>query len=369
MVILKSVYVRHFRNLKEATFFFSPTANEIIGNNGEGKTSLLEALYLCMSGGSFRTLRLRDAIDYGKKGFFVEACFEKGGISSTLAISYDGQKRQVLLDSQPCNSSSVLLGLIPGVIWTPDDAALITGSPALRRRFLDIHISQKDSHYVRHLYRFARALKQRNALLREKTVASITIWEQELSISAAYITLQRKQALEMLVPMARDYFLSFATKKSDFAISYETTLSRMFPDDLEKAYIQEFARKRAQELEYGITLVGPHRDDFLVHCDKKSAKDFASVGQQRLFALSLKLAEWHCLQQKVQLPPIMLLDDFGAFLDAQRVGKLFSLCASLGQLFIAHHARISPDTHRNCCLFHMQDGAAGITVPDDGGEQ
>jgi len=359
-VFFTSLYVRYFRNLDDARVDFSPRINQVIGKNAEGKTSLLEALYLCMSGSSFRTLRLKDTISYGKEGFFVEARFEKEGSEQVLTISYDGDKRRVLLNSHPV-SSSTLLGLIPGVVWTPEDSELIKGAPSVRRRFLDIHLCQKDPLYVRHLYRFLRALKQRNALLRMRNIQAITVWEKELAESAAYLVAQRKKTLDALQPLARDYF-AFFTEVPLFTLEYRTTIPPDMPsDEMKKAYLAEFAKKRDTELHYGMTLVGPHRDDFLVLCKERSAKEFASEGQKRLFALSLKLAEWHCMKETLRIAPIMLLDDFGAFLDREKLERLFTfLSQKLGQVFVANHQRIDSHKTSDMHTFQMQQGKITI---------
>lgn len=338
---LKQLYARNFRNIDEIQIEFIDGVNEVVGDNAQGKTTILEALFLCMTASSFRSLHLKELIRHGEKGFFVEACFEKAGVLHQIGISYDGEKRRVFLNGGPCDTPSVLLGLMPGVASTPDDIALVKGQPSSRRRFLDLLIAQIDPVFVHHLSRFMRALKQRNVLLKQKQIGSISCWEEELARSSAYISLQRRRAVEFLKTSASGFFTAFSTENTQLELAYH---SHMRPCvDLESyrlAFQQEYERKRAQELLMGATLVGPHRDDLYIFINAKSARDFASIGQSALIACALRLAEWHYLKEETHSKPLMIVDDFGSSLDSTRRQMLFAKLATLGQLFLSSHASV-----------------------------
>lgn len=340
-MFLKQLYARNFRNFDEINVSFVDGVNEVIGDNAQGKTSLLEALFLCMTASSFRSLHLKELIRHSQKGFFVEASFDKCDVSHQVGISYDGEKRRVFLNGAPCDTPTVLLGLMPGVASTPDDIALIKGQPALRRRYLDLMIAQIDPVFVHHLSRYMRALRQRNVLLKQKQAESLACWEEELARSAAYITLMRKKASLYLNQKAGEYFQAFSTDRLPFELSYNASIH--LSDDLEalrRAFTQEFVKKRAQELHLGVTLVGPHRDDLQILIGRKAAREFASIGQSALAACAMRLAEWHYLQLETRMRPLMIVDDFGSALDATRKKLLFAELKQLGQLFLSSHSSI-----------------------------
>ena len=347
---VKRIYVRNFRNLQEASIDFSEQINEVIGNNAQGKTSLLEALYLSMTGTSFRTMHLKELIRHGEKGFFIETLFEKQGIHHVLSISYDGTKRRVSLNSCPCESSSILIGLIQGVTCTPEDHYLVKGSPALRRRFLDLQIAQVDPLFVHHLSRYMRALKQRNNLLKKRQLSTISVWEYELSQSAAYIAVKRKETINQLCPFAKQFFTELITGKELAPVMLDLSYTTQGPvhEGIEACrhfYQEAYSKKRVQEVAYGNTLVGPHRDDLEILIDSRHARDFASEGQKRLSALALKLAEWHTLQKTTDDYPLMIVDDFGVSLDSERCGHFFNACKRLGQVFLSIHETL--EVHQN----------------------
>ncbi len=337
--------VRHFRNFEEAHVEFSSGLNEIIGENAQGKTSLLEAIYMCLTGTSFRSLHLKELIKHGKSGFFIEAHFEKHGATHQVALTYDGQARKVFLNRALCPSATILLGLMTGVASTPEDVDLIKGPPSVRRRFLDLQIAQVDPLYVHHLNRYAKALKQRNALLKNKQEATITCWEEELANSAAYIVLQRQKNIAFLSEKIPSFFAHFSTEKEPlkkpFQLLYSSSArDQQDIDGLKSYFIHEYARKRAQELLYGMTLVGPHRDDLHIVFDGRPFREFASEGQQHLGAISLKLAEWHFIKQQAGDLPLMILDDFATSLDTTRRMLLFEELQQLGQVFLSSHASL-----------------------------
>ena len=204
-IVLQELYVRNFRNITSTSLQFSDEINHVYGKNAQGKTSLLEAIFFCMSGMSFRTSVLKQLIRHDEPGFFLEARFKKHDVYQTLSISFEGKKRRVALNTRACQSTSVILGLLQGVICTPEDLQLIKGPPQLRRRFLDLHISQFEPLYVHHLNRFRRALRQRNVLLRSQKGSMLSIFEYELARSGAYITYKRNEACMAIKTYAQNH--------------------------------------------------------------------------------------------------------------------------------------------------------------------
>ena len=340
-MFLKHLYARNFRNFDQISVDFEDGINEVVGDNAQGKTSLLEALFLCMTASSFRSQHLKELIRLSEKGFFVEASFEKAGVDTQVGISYDGVKRRVFLNGSPCETPTVLLGLMPGVASTPDDIAVVKGEPRLRRRYLDLMLAQVDPVFVHHLTRFLRALQQRTGLLKQKQIGTIACWEEELARSSAYISLQRKRAVDFVSQKAGEYFYAFSQEKLPLTITYASNL-RLVADveEQRKLVLAEFEKRRAQEVHLGATLVGPHRDDLQMVIGDKPAREFASVGQSALVACALRLAEWHFLERETFNRPLMIVDDIGYALDSTRKRLLFTELGKLGQLFLSSHSSI-----------------------------
>lgn len=363
---IKWLYVRNFRNFSELTVEFSPEVNELVGRNAQGKTSLLEAMYFCMAGGSFRTSINRELIKHDQEGFFIAIGFEKEEerISYELDISFDGTKRRVRFNRRPCESLSLLIGQLLGVTCTPEVQNLVKGSPHHRRHFLDLQLAQINPLYVHHLSRYGRALKQRNALLKARDLRTIEAWETELAHSATYITLCRKKVTGKLNVWLKSFFeeLSLDSKKAALDLHYMTKVTSDDPEETKSYFLQEYQRRRMQELAFGSTLVGPHRDDLHFLRGAHALRDFASEGEIRLAALSLKLAEWQHVKEHTQTSPILLIDDFAAYLDKERTKKLFEIVSQFGQLFITAHAPSSEEVsaQKSVKTFWIEQGNCAV---------
>lgn len=183
--MIKTLFLRDFRNYKEAAITFSPKVNTIWGDNAQGKTNILEAIYLLITGRSFRTPHLSDLIRFNTHSFYIKALFEKNGIEQTLTFSFDGEGRKIVHNSTPLPTLSSLLGILNGVVLSSEDLSIVSGTPQSRRQFLDLLISQSNPLYLHHLCRYIQAMKQRNALLKRNYLQTITIWEEQMAPHAA----------------------------------------------------------------------------------------------------------------------------------------------------------------------------------------
>ena len=326
---LKHLYLRHFRNYTEAAIPFALGNNTISGDNAQGKTNLLEAIALISTGRSFRTQHLSELIQSGGSFFYLEAEIMRDHISHIVKLSFDGQNRHLQLDANTFSTFQPLLGLLPSIVSAPDDTDLITGSPAVRRRFLNLHLAQSDSLYVHHLARYWRAMKQRNCLLRAKSLDAIECWEMEMAQSATYLAGARQMLLGDLAEPLQEQGHHLSADVESIALRFHSTYDPQ-PD----AYLQQLQKGRAKEKELGWTLHGPHRDDFSFWIGMKPARLFASEGQKKTAVIALRLAEWERLAQKVGAPPLMAIDDFGGALDAKRQTLLYSSLQSMGQVFL-----------------------------------
>ncbi len=349
---LVSLYVRNFRPFSELSCEFSPGINQVIGQNGQGKTSILEAISLAMTTTSFRTAKLYDIIKHQSDGFFICVVFEKEGVRTELEISYDGQRKRLFCNKRPIEVKA-LIGQLVGVISYPEIQNLIKGPPALRRHYLDVQIAEVDPIYMQHLSRYKAALKHRNVLLRQKNFATIHVWEHELALSAAYIACTREKIVEALCPLVAKSYHAISGKSIPLQLTYTTTAPKGESEEgVARHYYEEYGRRRPLEAIKGSTCVGPHRDDLSVmrvsegcndgksegKSDGRLMRCFASEGEMRLAALALKFAEWQSLHERLKMPPLMLIDDFGAYLDAERRARLFAMVSELGgQVFLSMH--------------------------------
>lgn len=334
-LFLQKLYLRYFRRYEEATFDFTPAINTIVGPNAYGKTTILEAIQLLINGRSFRTQQISDMIQYGQKYFHIEACFIKQGIAQTLKILYDGSERKIIHNSTAFSSVANLLGILQGVVLTPDSTSLIKGSPLLRRHFLDLQIAQIDPLYVHYLTRYIGAMRQRNVLLKKNEMLAIQTWEQEMAGAAAYVTLQREQTIADLQKWGNGLYGMLTAETAPLSLEYKNS-SRQIKDMqlLRQHYLQQWDKLRLREKEVGMTLYGPHRDDLLIKIGDREVRLFASEGQQRSCVMALRLAEWQRLRELSQELPLMLIDDVGVSLDTTRRQKLLIHLKTLGQVFI-----------------------------------
>ena len=343
---VEKIYVRHFRNLVDQTVGLNEGINEVVGENAQGKTALLEAIHVLVLGGSFRTYQLREIIQHGKEGFFVEASVYNGGVRKTIALTYDGGRRFVNIDGQLQESSSMLLGNLLGVTATPEDQELIFGPPSTRRRFLDEQIAQIDPVYVTQLGRYVRALSYRNRLLKAREFRTIGAWEEQLARSGAYIVEQRRKTVGLLSPMVVSTFCALFGEGgigSSFSMKYLTQPPE--GGDYISWYHRQYHDRREVEAKVGVTLVGPHRDDMEWAIGGYPCRTVASLGQARSVALALRCSEWKLLSERSRENPIFLVDDIENTLDDRRRSVVLGLCRDLGQVLITSHRRQSEQSH------------------------
>lgn len=329
---LRSIYLHQFRCYREALFNFLPGINAIVGTNARGKTTLLEAIYLLISGQSFRSQLVGDLIQWGSPSFYIEAHFVKHQIEQTLKIFFDGKQKKIFHNNTLCSSTAHLYGILHGVVVTPDDASLIKGPPQLRRHYLDLQISQIDPLYVYHLNRYHRAMRQRNVLLKAKKAATLTVWEHEMSQSAAYLSQQRLIAIQDLDMLSRQKYRDLTNEENSLTLMYKGSFSEN--QDCRHFYLEQYEKNRKREMELGYTLIGPHKDDVQIAIGEKEARFFASEGQQRSCVAALRFAEWERLKQFGDSVPLMLMDDVGISLDHGRKTRLHNHLQTFGQVFL-----------------------------------
>lgn len=315
---VESLQLIHFRNYTHSLFSFKEGVNVIEGPNGIGKTNLLEALFYLSTGRSFRTTHPKELIQEGASFFSIEVVFLKNRVRQSLKVTFDGKKRKI----EHNGNASHLLGILPSVLYSPRDIEFISGAPADRRRLFNLYIAQYDRTYVEHLFRYDKAMRQRNELLRLKTTTSIDLWEADMDKSALYLKEARLKMLnELPLKTTIDPILN-----QSFALTYAPSWNGSLKEVLRE--------KRDRELFLGSTLYGPHRDDYILSLKSKEVKAFASEGEKRMVMVLFRLAKWRSLEKRLGYAPLFGIDDFGIHLDATRKEQLEKLLEEIPQLFL-----------------------------------
>lgn len=317
---VEALYLRHCRAIEEASFTFGKKRSAIIGPNGSGKTTILEALYFFVAGKSFRTHRIDEMITRGQSSMAASLLFEYRGVEKEVAFTLTKEGRIFSLDREPVASFSELFGTVIAVLFSPEEGELIRGAPDCRRGFLNLALVKADPLYLWHLERYQKALRMRNALLKRREGQMASLWEEPLSLSGSYITAARKKFLEIIKPRLCHYF-DLLGGESTPEISY-------------KASEGQFERIRKRELELGYTLIGPHRDDFTLFSEGLDSRAFASEGQKQLLLMALKLAEADFLSHALDEEAILFVDEFGLHLDKKRREAILALFSTLGQVIL-----------------------------------
>jgi DNA replication and repair protein RecF len=350
-VFLKELHLKNFRNFKDASIAFCPGVNLFEGNNAQGKTNLLEAIFLLNTGRSFRTRMLKELIAHDACLFRIEACVIKGGVDQTLKIAFDGSSKQLEINATTYTSFTPLLGLLPHVLYAPEDIFFVIGAPQERRRFFDLYLSQIDPLYLYHLTRFYAAMKQRNALLKREREETMEHWEEVMAASSEVLIQKRTEIVSHLNPLLREAMQKLSNRKDVLSLSYRSSLSS------ESSFLAQLQHVRAKEKESGYTLIGPHRDDFILSVNEQSAKMFASQGQKRCAIVALRFAQWQQQLSATGYPPLLSIDDFGLHLDLERHFLLQQQLEGKGQVFItAPHfqQQMFPSAHVQ--RYHIEQG-------------
>lgn len=327
---LKYLLLKQFRKISDQRFDFNSGIVVFMGPNAMGKTTVLEAIHFLMTGQSFRTSRSQDLYQEGSRRFDLACEYEKEGETNRLSVTMTPQSKEITYYSGRSSHLNVLLGNIIGSLLTPDDVHLVKGSPQARRMFLDLQISETDPFYSWHLSRYNRAMRQRNALLKGRHFAACAGWEQEMALSAAYITEARREAVKRLQPLFEKGYGKLQEAGESVELSYLTQQK----EPGAAFFVTEWARTREREGGLGFTLLGPHKDDLEIYIDKKEAKHFGSEGQKQTLLLALKWAEWQRLYDLTGEKPLFMIDDVGVSLDSTRRKRLFEEAASMGQVFM-----------------------------------
>ena len=326
---LKKIHLKDFRNLSDCELSLSDGTTVFYGGVGEGKTNIVESILLLSIGRSHRTTENGQMISWGKNEAYVRGEAENSTSKLTAAIKITRNGKRIELNGEQNKRSIELIGGIKSVIFHSEDISIVGGGPALRRRYLDVAISQASKNYAYNLRDYYKALKQRNTALNAFPGSNLAEWDDQLSSLGSWITQVRAQAVLEIAEMAKKIAGSLIGVEGNFNISYSPG-----GEDTPETFKVRLAKARPVDNVRGITTVGPHRDDIKIILDGVDARYFASSGEKKTIALALKLAEVEFIQSMTGEKPIVLLDDVFSTLDQKRSRALLSVTGDGSQCII-----------------------------------
>ena len=323
---VKKIGFKNFRNLEDGSISPCEGVNVIYGDNAQGKTNLIEALWLFCGGHSFRTSKDSEVIRWNEDYARLNLNFFGQGRDQQATLKLFGGKKTVVINGVEKNTASALIEKFCAVVFSPEHLNLIKRGPGERRRFIDSAICREKLQNAVILSRYNRMLNQRNTLLKDIIKKpyledTLDIWDAQLTHFGALLIKRRLEYMNMLSEKAAQFHSGISKGKEELSIRYVATEGFEENDDAEtirQKFAEKCALNRHNDIHTGITLAGPHRDDVEILINGKNAKAFASQGQQRSAVLSLKLAEAAVLKERMGEEPVVLLDDVLSELDNSR---------------------------------------------------
>ncbi|MDO4732382.1 MAG: DNA replication/repair protein RecF [Bacillota bacterium] len=343
---IESIYIDGFRNYGRAELGFSPGLNLIWGANAQGKSNLLEAICYLGLASSFRLAPDPELIRHEQEYFYLRGNIRRqDGPLLLEAAAGRGKKRKWKVDGEARLKLAEVVGLFHTVIFAPEDIWLVRSGPEQRRRYLNRQLAQAYRSYCRDQLLYSHILKQRNACLKacrgeERLLdrEQLSLWDQQLAETGARVAACREAAVEQLAPRAAEIHAQLSGGE-ELSLQYANIAAGKSggksADEIREHFLSELERLRPNEIYRGMSLCGPHRDDLLIRLDGRPARDFASQGQQRTAALSLKLAELELARSIRGEYPVLLLDDVLSELDQNRSAQVLAYVADKGQTFIS----------------------------------
>ena len=324
-MLIEELKLKNFRNYRELMLHPDPGVNLFYGRNGSGKTNLLEAVHYCALGRSHRISNDANVVRNGEASALSSVVIRNVLGRREITVRFypeEAQKKAILIDQKKIMKFSDMMGCLRCVIFSPEDLGLIKDGPSVRRRYLDMMISQISRGYFIALQQYRTGMEQRNAVIRNlrmnpsSDVSMLSAFEETMAVPAAAIIRERKKIIALLSEIVKDTYQRISDTDELFRITYHTSVKE--DAELEETLCRMFYENREDDIRAGYTSVGPHRDDLSLYLNKNPMKQFASQGQIRTAALSLKLSQMKILRDLSGEEPVLLLDDVMSELDRRR---------------------------------------------------
>lgn len=360
-MILERISILNYKNIEQAELNLSPKINCFLGNNGMGKTNLLDAIYYLSFCKSYNNQADSQNINHDADMALIQGFYLLfGGVESEFFCSLRRkQKKQFKKDKKEYEKLSDHIGCLPLVMVSPSDSGLINGGSDERRKFIDVVLSQFDKIYLHALIRYNKALQQRNALLKQTTSIDdslLELWDEQLAVEGKTIFEKRKEFVNQFVPTFQHYYETICQSNESVDLIYQSHLETGNFSDLLKA-------RRERDKVLGYTTAGIHRDDLEMLLNGYPMKKVGSQGQNKTYVVAMKMAQFDFLRRVGATTPILLLDDIFDKLDSSRVEQIVKLVSDdkFGQIFITDTNREHLDeilwaTNQNYNLYYVNDG-------------
>lgn len=318
---IESLELKNFRNYEDLSISLDPGTNILYGDNAQGKTNVLEAIYLCGTTKSHRGSKDREMIRFDQEESHIRMLVKKDGVSHKIDMHLKKNKAKgIAIDGIPIRKAAELFGIVNLVAFSPEDLNIIKNGPSERRRFMDLELCQLNKVYLQELTSYNKVLNQRNKLLKDigftpGLTETLDVWDMQLVSYGKRIIALRKRFMHELGEIIRQIHSNLTGKKEEIRLLYE-------PDVEEELFEEKLKNAREKDLRFRATSVGPHRDDFCVQTNGIDIRKYGSQGQQRTAALSLKMSEIYLVEQVTKDHPVLLLDDVLSELDSSRQNYL-----------------------------------------------
>ena len=364
----KKVELGFFRNIEKEVIEFENGINVIYGENAQGKTNILESIYLFARGKSFRAFKDRELVMFGKDTAYVNMDFKRGSDEITLGVEIPkSQTKRFYRNRVRVNKTSEIIGEFRAVLFCPSHLGIIKDAPSVRRRFLDVAISQLRPIYIKMLAKYNSVIEARNSVLkmdsekRNEYLGMLDIYSEELSYLCADIALMRIDYIKKLDYWVNIFFEEMTNGKEKPKITYETNASE---DDFDKRevlkdkYLSLLKNNLDREIKYGATLYGIHKDDLKIVLNGKDSRFYSSQGQQRSLALAMKMAEGEISREYSGEYPVFLFDDVLSELDDNRKSYILSKITGK-QVIITACDKSGFDKTESCSFIRIENGRVG----------
>lgn len=329
---VKDIRLINFRNYDNIYLKFNPNVNIFIGKNAQGKTNLLEAIYMCAYGKSFRTNKNREIINFSKEEAYIGSNMDINNYDKFLEIKMDRVKnKRIRINKNELKNYKELYSGLNVVIFSPDDLKMVKEGPSQRRDFMDVGISKVKPVYSYNISRYNKILFQRNNLLKSNKfkkdlINLLDVFDMQIATIGTSIILERQQYVEQLSKIANKTHKDISSNIEELELKYTTNVLILEnKSQMEKSYLNLLKQNFKKDAESGTTEIGPHKDDIYMTINNKEVRTYGSQGQQRTVVLSLKFSEVELIKAERGMYPVLLLDDVFSELDEERRNYLISL--------------------------------------------
>ena len=337
---VENIRLINIRNYNNINLNLNKNINIFIGKNAQGKTNLIESIYMCATGKSFRTNKDKEIINFSKNEAYIGTYINLGNYSKFIEIKLQRDKPKIIrVNKTELKKQRELSSGLYVVLFSPDDLRIIKDGPLERRNFLDSFISQLKPVYNYNLNRYKKILFQRNNLLKSSKfnkdrINLLDLFDVQIAKIGTSIIIERDKYINYLASISKNIHFKITKNKENLSLYYSSNIPILNNrEEMEKNYLYLLKKNIDSELEYGTTEIGPHRDDLLININEKDARIFGSQGQQRTVVLSLILSEVELIKDEIGVFPVLLLDDVFSELDEDRKDYLINILGDM-QTFI-----------------------------------